>query len=182
MLLSVILLSLLMILLSTLNVIRYLICDNNQNWLLNWNLIYERLWTWAGSGKWLVDFNAGKTQRVSFDCSNITGVIGLKMDGIVLEEKSSFKMLEMTFSSKLDWESYIIFITKTASKKNCALIHSVKFLSLEVALYLYKSVIMSGLVRLVATWDCWISYKNGYTGLLVLHLLPLLNPWLIVEM
>ena len=41
---------------------------------------------------------------------------------------------------------------------------------------------MSGLVLLVATWNCWISYKNGYAGLLVLHLLPLMNPWLIVEM
>ena len=39
---------------------------------------------------------------------------------------------------------------------------------------------MSGLVLLVATWNCWISYRNGYVGLLVLHLLPLLNPWLIV--
>ena len=35
---------------------------------------------------------------------------------------------------------------------------------------------------LVATWNCWISYKNGYLGLFVLHLLPLSNPWLIVEM
>ena len=26
---------------------------------------------------------------------------------------------------------------------------------------------------LVATWNCWISYKNGYAGLLVLHLLSL---------
>ena len=40
---------------------------------------------------------------------------------------------------------------------------------------------MSGLVLLVATWNCWISYRNGYVGLLVLHLLRLLNPWLIVE-
>ena len=32
---------------------------------------------------------------------------------------------------------------------------------------------MSGLVLLVATWNCWISYRNGYVGLLVLHLLPL---------
>ena len=37
---------------------------------------------------------------------------------------------------------------------------------------------MSGLVLLVATWNCWISYRNRYAGLLVLHLLPLLNPWL----
>ena len=41
---------------------------------------------------------------------------------------------------------------------------------------------MPGLVLLVATWNCWISYKNRYAGQLVLHLLPLLNPWLIIEM
>ena len=44
----------------------------------------------------------------------------------------------LTFSSKLDWGSYVTSITKTASKKIGALIRSVKFLSLEVALYLYK--------------------------------------------
>ena len=68
--------------------------------------------------KWLVDFNAGKTQLVSFDRSNNTGAIDVKMDGSVLEEKSSFKMLGMTFSSKLDWSSYIISIAKTASRKS----------------------------------------------------------------
>ena len=67
--------------------------------------------------KWLVDFNAGKTQMVSFDHSNNTGSTDLKMDGSALEEKSSFKMLGLTFSSKLDWGSYIIPIAKTASKK-----------------------------------------------------------------
>ena len=46
--------------------------------------------------KWLVDFNAGKT---------------------VLEEKSSFKMLGLTFSSNLDQGSQIVSIAKTASKK-----------------------------------------------------------------
>ena len=90
-------------------------------------------------------------------------------------------MIGLTFSSKLDWGSYIISIAKTASKKIGALIRSMKFLSPEVALYLYKStiwntIIMSGLVLLVATWNCWISYKNGYAGLLVLHSLRLLNP------
>ena len=45
--LSVILLSMLMILLSIQSVIRYLICDNNLNWLLNLNLICETLWTWV---------------------------------------------------------------------------------------------------------------------------------------
>ena len=47
--------------------------------------------------KWLVDFNAGKTQLVLFDQSNNTGAIDMKMDGFVLEEKSSFKMLGLTF-------------------------------------------------------------------------------------
>ena len=44
-------------------------------------------------------------------------------------EKSSFKMLGLTFSSRLDWDSYIISIAKTASKKIGALIRSMKFLS-----------------------------------------------------
>ena len=91
--------------------------------------------------KWLVDFNAGKTQLVSFDGSKNTSAVDVKMDGSILEEKTSFKMLGLTFSSKLDWASYIDFVAKTASKKIGALICSMKFLSPEVALYLYKSTI-----------------------------------------
>ena len=59
------------------------------------------------------------------------------MDESVLKEKLSFKILGLTFSSKLEWGFYIISIAKTASKKIRALIHSIKFLSPEVALYLY---------------------------------------------
>ena len=81
--------------------IKHLICGNNLNWLWNVNLF------------------------------NNTGAINVKMDEFVLEEKSSFKMLGLTFSSKLDW----------GSKKIGALIRSMKFLSPEVALYLYKSTI-----------------------------------------
>ena len=91
--------------------------------------------------KWHVDFNVGKTQLVSFDRSNNTGSSDAKMDVSVLEEESSFKMLGLTFSSKLDWGSYIISIAKTASKKIGALIRSMESLSPEVALHLYKSLI-----------------------------------------
>ena len=91
--------------------------------------------------KWLFNFSAGKTQLVSFDQSNSNGSIYMEMDGFVLKEKSSFKMLGLTLSSKLDWGSYIISIAKTASKKIGALICSMKFLSPEVALYLYKYTI-----------------------------------------
>ena len=37
--------------------------------------------------KWVVDFNAGKTQLVSFSQSNNTGAIDVKMDWSVIEEK-----------------------------------------------------------------------------------------------
>ena len=50
--------------------------------------------------KWLVDFNAGKTQLVSFDQSNNTGAIDVKLEGSVLEKKSTFKMLVLSF---LNW-------------------------------------------------------------------------------
>ena len=45
------------------------------------------------------------------------GAIDMKMYGSGLQEKFSFKMLGLTFSSKLNWCSYIISIAKTASKK-----------------------------------------------------------------
>ena len=63
------------------------------------------------------------------------------MDKPVLAEKLSFKMLGLTFSTKLEWSSYIISIAKIAYKKIGALIRSMKFLSSEAALYLYKSTI-----------------------------------------
>ena len=72
-------------------------------------------------------------------------------------------MLELTFSSKLDWGFYIISITKTASKKIEALIRSMKFLSPEVPLYHYKSII----------WPCmeycchvWAGAPSCYLELL----------------
>ena len=63
----------------------------------------------------LVDFNAGKTQLVSFDRSNNTDAIDVKMDGSVLEKKYS-KMLGLTFSSKFNWDSSITSIFKTAPR------------------------------------------------------------------
>ena len=82
-----------------------------------WHLIYPRLFTEFGMLVFftnislmefqvrylalfllfLVDFNAEKTPMLSFDQSNYTSSINVKMDGSVLVEKSSFKMLG------LDW-------------------------------------------------------------------------------
>ena len=116
----------LMILLSNLSVIRHLISDQQLE------LVSELPDTVDWGRKWLVDFNAGKTQLVSFDWSSNT--IYVKMNGSVLEEKSSFKMLGLTFSSNLDWGSYIIFIVKTASKKIGTFIGSVKCFFLRFCL------------------------------------------------
>ena len=41
--------------------------------------------------KWLVDFNAGKTQLVLFDQSNNTGATDVKMDRSVFEENYLLK-------------------------------------------------------------------------------------------
>ena len=87
----------LMKVLSILSVTRHLICGNKLNWHLNLNLIHKTL-DWGR--KRLVHFNAGKTQLVLFDSSNNNGSVYVKMDGSVLEEKSLFKMLGLTFSSK----------------------------------------------------------------------------------
>ena len=114
--------------------------------------------------KWLDDFIAGKTQLVSFDRSKNTGAIDVKMDGSALEEETSFKMLGLTFSSKLDWGSYIVSIAKTASKKIEALIRSMKFLSPEVALYFYKSTIRPCMEYCCHVWvgapRCYLEFLD----------------------
>ena len=91
-------------------------------------------------------------------------------------------MLGLTFCSKLDWESYIISIAKTASQIIGALIRSMKFplrlLCISINLpydHPWNTVVMSGLMPLVVTWNFSISYKSGYVGLSVFHLLHLLK-------
>ena len=97
-------------------------------------------------------------------------------------------MLGLPVSSKLDWSSYIISVTKTVSEKIGALIHSVRFLS-EVALYFYNCTIQPCIEYCCHAWagdpSCYLellNYKNRYVRLLALHLLLFLNTWLIVEM
>ena len=85
------------------------------------------------------------------------------MEGSILKEKTSFKMLGCTFSSKLDWGSYIVCIAKTASKKIGALIRSMKFLSPKVALYLYKSTIQ---LCMESCCHVWAGAPSCYLELL----------------
>ena len=75
--------------------------------------------------KWLVDFTAEKTQLVLFDQSNNTGAIDVKNYVSALEENSSFKMLGLTFSFKLDCGSNIISIAKTARAFSSSLLNAI---------------------------------------------------------
>ena len=86
------------------------------------------------------------------------------MDGSVLEEKPSFKILGLTFSCKLDWSSYIISIAKAASKKIGALICSMKFLPPEVVLYPYKSNIRPYMEYCCHVWAAAPSYYLELLG------------------
>ena len=82
------------------------------------------------------------------------------MDGSVLEEKSSFKMLGLAFSSKLDWGSYIVSIAKTASKKIGASIRSCFFLLRMLCIY--KSIIQP----CIECCQVWAGAPSCYLELL----------------
>ena len=105
----------------------------------------------------------------------------MTIDGSVLEEKSYFNMLGLTFPSKFDWGSYIISIAKTVCKKIGTLIRSMTFLPTEVAMYLYKFTMRPCMKYCCHVWagapSCYLqlldNLQNGYLGLLVIHLLPL---------
>ena len=91
MMLAVILLSMLMILLA---IPRYSTCDQSSDlWhqlKITAELESDLQDTVDWGRKWLVDSKNGKTQLVLFDRSSNTSAINVKLDGPVLDEKSSF--------------------------------------------------------------------------------------------
>ena len=107
------------------------------------------------------------------------------MNESVLEEKSSFKTLGLSFSSKLVWVSYNVSIAKIESKTNGFLFRSIKSLSTKVGLYLYKFIIRSCKENCSRIWagapSCYLDMldeqRNGYVGLLVFHLVLFFEPF-----
>ena len=110
----------------------------------------------------LVDFNllVGKIQLVLFDWYKSNGAIDAKMNGIVLEEKLSFKTLGLTFFS----ESQNPF-------------KSLLCISINLLCgYAWNTVVI--------IWPgapSWYSYLQKWIVGPWLLVLPLLNPWLIVK-
>ena len=74
------------------------------------------------------------------------------MGRFFLEEKPSFKNLGLSFSSKFDWGSCITSTAKTVSKQIGALTYSMKFVSPEVGLYLYKSTMQPCMEYCCCVW------------------------------
>ena len=79
---------------------------------------------------------------------------------------------------------------KTVSKKIGDILRSMKFISPEVVLYLHKFTISPCMEYCCHVWagapssylELLDKTKNRYAGLVVRHLLLLLNHWLLVEM
>ena len=150
-------------------------------WSGIWSVATTRIGCWIETTdwgrKWLVDFNAGKTQLVLFDRSKNTGAIDVKGDGSVPGENHLLKygcwlsLLNRTAALAL----YILLKLPPRKLEPWFILRSLSLLRLLVISlnlpcgHVWNTVVMSGLVLLVATWNCWISYKNGYRGLLVPH-------------
>ena len=104
-------------------------------------------------------FQCWENQLVLFHQYNNIGANDVKVDGLALEKKSSFKMLELTFSSEFDWSSCIVSIANNASRKIGALILSMKFLPARLLCRFinlphrlaWNTVVIFGIELLVAT-------------------------------
>ena len=107
--------------------------------------------------KWLIHSSPGKTQHVSFEWSNNSDTIDVKVDGSIFDWKSSFKMLGPSFSSELDWYSYIVSFAKTAVKKMGVLgsffLLRLLFITINLLYNLVQNtVVIFWLVLPAATW------------------------------
>ena len=144
---------------------------NNWNLLLNLNLICNTL------------------EKLYWLC--LTGLITLvllvwKWIGLCFRKNNFLRCWGCAL--KLDLCSYITPIAKIFCKKVGFLIRSMKFLSPDFVLDLYKSSIRPCMEYCCHVLASAPSHYLGLldklqnVGLLVLHLLPLVNPWLTVEM
>ena len=118
-----------------------------------------------------------KERLISFDRSVNCGGIDIRMGDKMLEEESSFRMLGLSITSKLDWSTYISLIAKTASKMISALFRVNENFSLPKWFYIFINLLldlswdiaaMFWLVLLNAIWTCLTNFKGASVGLLVL--------------
>ena len=71
--------------------------------------------------------------------------------------------MRLAVTSNLDWGSYIVSVAKTAYKKIWALIHTMKFLSFDVPLYLYCFNIE---LCMEYCYRVWLNSAHSYLDML----------------
>lgn len=134
-------------------------------WFLNIDLTFQDKKNWRR--KWFVSFNDGITETPSFEYSNNTGVIDIKTHGFLLDEKSSFKILRLSY--KLVWVDLLILhlLIKLPLRKFQPWLvpwYSFIFINLPFGLVRNNSLV-TRLLLLTGTWVCWV--KIGNCGLLL---------------
>ena len=143
MMLYVILIYTLMTPLSTLRVIRYLISSNNYNWFLNLNLIYETLWTRAGSGLLISLLE----KLIWFRLSGRIILVLLMWKWMGLFLKKNYLLWCRGCFSLLNWIWSLIL-------SQLLKLPPLKLKSLYKSTLPTCSIVVSRLVLLVATWNC----------------------------
>ena len=126
----------------------------------------------------------------SFDQSNKNGAVEVKWIGLFLGKNNLLQC--WGWFSHLHWIGTLTLplLLKLPPRKLEPLFIPWSFfllrllcISINLAYgFAWNTVVIPGQVLPAAIWNCYISYKNRYAGLLVLHLLPLFNPWLIIKM
>ena len=124
-------------------------------------------------------FQCLKISIISFDWSNHTGTIDGKMERPVLEE--NHLLICWGWVSLLNWirvfKLPLLLKLLPGKLETWFVLWSffvLMLLCISINLpygHAWNTVATSGLVLLVANWSCWVSFKNGYAGLLVLHFL-----------
>ena len=143
-------------------------------------------------------FRAGFSQRVSFLIKNLVYITIEIANPLYISQFGIYRHRNRRGQKIISTQNYNVWIAhwiisllpKLPSRKLelwFVVWSSVLLRLLCTSIYLpyghvWSTVVMSGLVLLVDTWNCWIRYKNGYAGLLFFHLLPVLNLCLIVKM
>lgn len=118
----------------------------------------------------------------------ITQVLWFKTGSVSLWWLISLKMLALFSSCNSDWCSYITSLLKQSQREIKPwlilwIFFPLRFLFISITVpsaHAWNTIVMSGLMLLLATWICWVSHKNILVGLLVLYLFLILNTWLIV--
>ena len=91
--------------------------------------------------KWLVSFNSGKTKLLSVNRYHHPNLCEMEMSGSKLTENDSVRLLGITLTNKMCFNSYIESIAKSAAMKVGSLLRARCYLTPETILYLYKSTI-----------------------------------------